>query len=172
MPPRYITNVTPASYIAETAVANLPAESGLSDIGTIMRPASHMSPSMGDYGWPGSDGSSVNPTLMLPLSEMSPTADSFAQSEAGSSEQSQLPQQEQPPWMAALQSLYGQQQGNDDMPLAVPYGAFAVPSEFYLYLAGAWLGAIFPHLLACAGSFRRIFADVDANSVSALFRFR
>jgi hypothetical protein len=128
MPPRYVTNVTPASYIAETAVANIPAESGLSDIGTIMRPASHMSPSMGDYGWPGSGGSSASPTLMLPLSEMSPTADSFAQSEAGSGDQSQPTQDEQPPWMAALQSLYGQQ-SNDDMPLAVPYGAFAVPSE-------------------------------------------
>jgi hypothetical protein len=128
MPPRYVTNVTPASYIAESAVANIPAESGLSDIGTIMRPASHMSPSMGDYGWPGSDGSSSSPTLMLPLSEMSPTADGFAQSEAGSGDQSLPTQDEQPPWMSALQSLYGQQ-SNDDMPLAVPYGAFAVPSE-------------------------------------------
>lgn len=129
MPTRYITNVTPALYGTETPIANIPAESGLSDIGTIMRPASHMSPSMGDYGWPGSDGSPTNPTLMLPLSEMSPTADSFAQSEGGSGEESQPQQQEQPPWMAALQSLYGQQKGNDDMPLAVPYGAFAVPSD-------------------------------------------
>ncbi|HKP52220.1 MAG TPA: hypothetical protein VJ183_06165 [Chloroflexia bacterium] len=129
MPPHYVTDVTPTSYVAESAMANIPAEGGLSDIGTIMRPASHMSASMGDYGWPGSDGSPANPTLMLPLSEMSPTADSFAQSEAGSGEQSQPIAEEQPPWMATLQALYGQQQSNDAMPLAVPYGAFAVPSE-------------------------------------------
>ncbi len=134
MPPRYITNVTPAIYLAEATVAG--AQPGGSPMGTVMHPASYMSPSLANYGWQGDDTAPVTPSVMLPLSEMSPTAESYVQSDATSSEQSQAqPQYEQAaeppqqaPWMEALQALYGQKT-DENMPLAIPYGAFALPSE-------------------------------------------
>ena len=161
MPPRYITNVTPASYVAETAFANMQGgdggQSGVPDLGTIMRPASHMSPSMGDYGWPGADGQVSGPSLMLPLSAMSPMADSYVQSDGGQGEQPQLQQQgqqnEQAPWMSALQALYGQPQSNSEMPLAIPYGAFALPTESAGSTA-SWQGPSFAQQAGAASQMR------------------
>jgi hypothetical protein len=105
MPQRFITDVSPASYEMERVTGSA-TPSMLNDLTTpptIMRSITEMAPSIGNI---------IEP-------EIAPAAEeTFIEDEP----------RDEAPWMRAIRELYGSQE-DKTMPLAIPYGAFALPRE-------------------------------------------
>ena len=71
------------------------------------------------------------PTIMRSVAQMAPSMGGRVETELETTEGSVQPVQDdkETPWMNTLRELYGSSGEDQDMPLAIPYGAFALPRE-------------------------------------------